>query len=868
MNKFHSILRGRGAAVFCVVAILLHSTAAVFEYGGGKFLSDLLPDTAYAAFDFCPDDPLKTMPGMCGCGVADTDSDSDLIPNCMDHCDNRVHPMGVCMPDEFIDDWGEDDPIEIEGVQQCRDGEDNDFDTLIDALDPGCWTDPTDSETYDETDNDESGVTSQCQDGLDNDDTEDDYADSADPGCHSDDNAANPATYDPTDYDEANDPRCGNGAVDQPVEECDDGNADETDGCLNDCSFSQCQDGVDNDTDDVTDADDPGCWADPNDSETYDPTLDDESVATTQCQDGIDNDDDDLIDAADPGCWEDPMLTDPTAAAYVPTYHDESVATSQCQDLIDNDDDGGVDYEGDETHGADFACDAFTDYNEALFETQCQDGVDNGDPEDTLADCDDPGCHTDGNAANDTCDTQLNNEFNLVECPNGSVEAGEECDDGNDINTDSCISCIAAVCGDGYLWAGEEECDDGNTDSGDYCSDQCLNEYDWYLDADGDGYGNPNFSVIAVVQPVGYVPNNLDCDDTDPDVNPDATEVCDGIDNDCDTQVDEDLGQTTCGLGVCGHTIDNCVGGVDQVCDPFEGAAPYDTTCDGVDDDCDGVNDEDYVATPTSCGTGACVAAGLLECIAGTTVDSCVPGDSSPEICDGLDNDCDGTPDNGNPGGGLQCGETDIGECSYGLTLCSVTGSIVCVGDIGPKDELCDDLDNDCDTLIDEDYPDKGDYCSSGGTGKCEKSGIMVCLESGTGTVCNAVQGDPGPPLCNGFDNDCNGSLDFEYGRACPSIGECEEGTWECADENTRRCSTGSGGTNDQSAPEICDGLDNDCDGVNDNGNPGGNVQCGYSDVGECEYGVTNCSATGSIVCVGDIGPIEELCNELDDDCD
>ncbi|TVR88641.1 MAG: T9SS C-terminal target domain-containing protein [Saprospirales bacterium] len=60
----------------------------------------------------------------------------------------------------------------------------------------------------------------------------------------------------------------------------------------------------------------------------------------------------------------------------------------------------------------------------------------------------------------------------------------------------------------------------------------------WYADNDGDGFGNPLDSIIACEQPTGYVDNNLDCDDTDPDVNPDAVEVCDGIDNNCDGNID------------------------------------------------------------------------------------------------------------------------------------------------------------------------------------------------------------------------------------------------------------------------------------------------------------------------------------------
>lgn len=63
----------------------------------------------------------------------------------------------------------------------------------------------------------------------------------------------------------------------------------------------------------------------------------------------------------------------------------------------------------------------------------------------------------------------------------------------------------------------------------------------WYQDSDGDGYGNISISQVACSQPIGYVANSSDCDDTDNSINPAASEVCDGIDNDCDGAIDENL---------------------------------------------------------------------------------------------------------------------------------------------------------------------------------------------------------------------------------------------------------------------------------------------------------------------------------------
>jgi len=70
-----------------------------------------------------------------------------------------------------------------------------------------------------------------------------------------------------------------------------------------------------------------------------------------------------------------------------------------------------------------------------------------------------------------------NNGCAVLSCGNGQVEVGEECDDGNEDNTDSCLNtCLNATCGDTYLWAVQEQCDDGNTDNGDGCSSTCQTE--------------------------------------------------------------------------------------------------------------------------------------------------------------------------------------------------------------------------------------------------------------------------------------------------------------------------------------------------------------------------------------------------------
>src|SRR5690606_830794 len=96
-----------------------------------------------------------------------------------------------------------------------------------------------------------------------------------------------------------------------------------------------------------------------------------------------------------------------------------------------------------------------------------------------------------------------------------------------------------------------------------------------------------------------------------------------------------------------------------------------DTTCDGVDDDGDGQTDEEYVATPTTCGQGVCAAAGTLSCVAGDEVDSCTttaPDEASDLTCDGLDGDCDGQTDE----------DFAVTATTCGLGACAATGTLTC----------------------------------------------------------------------------------------------------------------------------------------------------------------------------------------------
>jgi hypothetical protein len=165
--------------------------------------------------------------------------------------------------------------------------------------------------------------------------------------------------------------------------------------------------------------------------------------------------------------------------------------------------------------------------------------------------------------------------------------------------TESCSKnaseAIPDVDGDGDGCIVSEDCDDTdatiNPDATEICDDgidqNCNGLVDegcaiYYLDGDGDGYGDSTVSLVDTAPPVGYVSDNTDCNDTDATINPGAYEVCnDGIDNDCD-----------------GIDTDDCDGDsisvADGDCDDnnatvFPGAV--ETGCDDIDQDCDGADD-------------------------------------------------------------------------------------------------------------------------------------------------------------------------------------------------------------------------------------------------------------------------------------
>ncbi|MCB9764220.1 MAG: hypothetical protein H6739_30895 [Alphaproteobacteria bacterium] len=301
------------------------------------------------------------------------------------------------------------------------------------------------------------------------------------------------------------------------------------------------------------------------------------------------------------------------------------------------------------------------------------------------------------------------------------------------------------------------DCDDTDADTHPGATEVCNGEDDdcdgeiddaaggvWYADLDGDGYGDRFNSSQLCEGTTGFVADGSDCDDTDADVNPGAYELCeDETDNDCDGRVDED--------------------------EAYDAAVWYQ------DVDRDGYGDPDYTTRACDQPTGYADNDDDCDDAEATTH----PG--ATEVCDSVDNDCDGaTDEEGATGGGTYYADSDgdgYGSPDYTRQACEApAGYVSDSSDCDDSDassypgaiEDCDQDDDDCDGTVDEGatttyYLDlDGDgYGDDGYTAEACSAPTSYYVTSGGD--CDDADSDYNPGAtagCDGNDYDCDGLVD------------------------------------------------------------------------------------------------------------
>jgi hypothetical protein len=494
------------------------------------------------------------------------------------------------------------------------------------------------------------------------------------------------------------------------------------------------------------------------------------------------------------------------------------------------------------------------------------------------------------------------NSITQVSCtqPVGYVLVGGDCDNGNPLvypgRTEICNGL-------------DEDCD-GLVDEG------VIPQFTFYADGDGDGYGNSAFSVLACIVPSGYVAIGGDCADGDPSRHPNATETCNGIDDNCNGQIDENATQKTWyydhdgdGFGTLTNPIVSCSqpSGYVLVAGDCDNGNPLvypgrTEICNGVDEDCDGLIDEGVIPQITfyadgdgdGYGNNAFTVVACVKPVGYATVGGdCVDGDvtihpNATEICNGKDDDCDGFIDEN---AATQTWYYDhdgdgFGQTSATLVSCTQpTGYVLVGGDCDNGNatvypgapETCNDRDDDCDAAIDEGVqPQLTWYADTDGDGygsnaftvlDCNKPSGYVA----TGGDCN--DGNPNirpnaPEICNNIDDNCNGMIDENavlqnwfkdndgdgYGNASIFIMACVKPTGYVAN------STDCNDYNNQIRPnatEICNGIDDNCNGQIDESNT---LNIGFTQVNLTCVGVNSGSINLSIT--GGTGTLTYLWND------
>jgi hypothetical protein len=276
----------------------------------------------------------------------------------------------------------------------------------------------------------------------------------------------------------------------------------------------------------------------------------------------------------------------------------------------------------------------------------------------------------------------------------------------------------------------------------------------------------------------------------------------------------------------------------DAAHDALDACVPAAETCNGADDDCDGDEDEDFPTVGDVCsdGVGACLRMGHLRCTAAGTGVECdvAAGPAGTESCNNVDDDCDGVVDDGFQLGAM-CDGADADLCAEGVFACAPGGGVTCTDATADNVEVCNGLNDDCDGATDEGFG-LGAMCDGADADLC-REGTVVCAPDGA-TRCSDTTGDSAE-LCNNLDDDCDMSVDegLGLGNLCDGADAdaCAEGMMVCGAGGMTTCSDLTAST-----MESCNGIDDDCLGGVDNGFPVGQA---------CTVGTGACARTGMNVC-------------------
>ena len=405
-------------------------------------------------------------------------------------------------------------------------------------------------------------------------------------------------------------------------------------------------------------------------------------------------------------------------------------------------------------------------------------------------DCDDtrvkvfPGSPEICNGLDDNCNGSLDEGLNIK-----SFFQDSDADGFGNANN-SVTACIAPI---GFV-PNNTDCDDNNSTmhpgASEVCNlldDNCDGVIDegvkltFYRDADGDGFGNLNLTTQACISPIGYINNSIDCDDSRILVNPNGTEICNSIDDNCNGVIDENVKTTFYrdadgdGFGNALDTIKACsvpLGYVSNNSDCNDtkslihpGASEL---CDSIDNNCNGLIDEGVTLTfyrdADHDGFGnASITTQACSLPPGFVVDNTDCNDArtashpgATELCNGMDENCNGAIDEGvktlfyRDADGDGFGNPDISNLACTSALGFVANNADCNDgntNIHPgATEICNGIDDDCNGVVDSTI--------------CDFDGDGFTIAQGDCNDLNRNINSGVLELCNDIDDNCNGTVD------------------------------------------------------------------------------------------------------------